>query len=520
MKVFNKWRLLFLVFAAVYGALLSLSLGYMAIQWDEMPHLYGGLLLAHGQSQAYISTYGYYPPLFDILTAGYFQIFGASVTSGRLLAMTFSLLSTWIVFEFASRTYGQKTGLISSILLGSMPGFFWLSRVAMLETTLIFFFSLALFFFFSWMRFDKNKTLIFCGLALGVGFLAKYQILVAALIMAVALLLLSWKKSRKKVPKFLLIAVIAILVVIPWFLVLSQNGLGRLGEILYVVQEGGQDRAIYSTRFPAPIFYLIELTWPFPDIPVHPVSILVYILGLFGLGLWAYRRKTEDKFFLTWFIVIYVFFSLIPNKQWRYAVPLFPVLAISAASLMIFVYSKAAEALKRGQVSLNKKRLVKVVAGVFVVFAVTAVVYSGIESYQMVERDQINLPLQEATAYVADHINQNESIMVLCAINRFNLDMVKFYLQTDKFRQNPVFQYPEMPVDAFTPTFEVNELITLCGEHNVKYVFLYEYGRTFPYFNSTLTTQNVYTQLQNSGRFTYETFFGSSPRSIYILSFA
>jgi hypothetical protein len=98
--------------------------------------------------------------------------------------------------------------------------------------------------------------------------------------------------------------------------------------------------------------------------------------------------------------------------------------------------------------------------------------------------------------------------------------MVKFHLQVNENKQNPVFQYPEMPVDAFAPTFEVNVLISMCEEHNVKYLLLYEYGRTFPYFNSTLTTQNVYTELQNSGRFTYETFFGSSPRSIYLLSFA
>ena len=139
----------------------------------------------------------------------------------------------------------------------------------------------------------------------------------------------------------------------------------------------------------------------------------------------------------------------------------------------------------------------------------------------MVERDQINLPLQEATAYVADHIGQNESIMVLCAVNRFNLDMVKFYLQADEFRQNPVFQYPEMPVDAFTPTFDVNELISMCEEHGVKYLILYEYGATFPYFNSTLTSFQVFKVLFDSGRFVYEnrSIFGNSPRTISILTF-
>jgi hypothetical protein len=41
------------------------------------------------------------------------------------------------------------------------------------------------------------------------------------------------------------------------------------------------------------------------------------------LGLFAYRRRKQDIFFLTWFIVMYVFFT-IPNRQWRYVTPLFP----------------------------------------------------------------------------------------------------------------------------------------------------------------------------------------------------
>ncbi|HEX9863106.1 MAG TPA: glycosyltransferase family 39 protein, partial [Candidatus Bathyarchaeia archaeon] len=144
----------------------------MSIQWDEIPHLYGGLLLTRGQSQQYVATYGYYPPVYDLLTAVFFNVFGVSAAPGRLVAVMFSLLSVWIVFEFANRTYGPKIALVASILLGVMPGFFWVSRINMLETMLVFFFSLTLLFFFSWVRFNQNKTLLLCGLALGVGFLA------------------------------------------------------------------------------------------------------------------------------------------------------------------------------------------------------------------------------------------------------------------------------------------------------------------------------------------------------------
>src|SRR3990170_2846443 len=148
----NKWRLAFLVFAVIYAFFMMLDLSFMAIQWDEITHLNGGLLLLRGQFQDYFAFNAFYPPMFDIVTTGFFSIAGVSVFAGRLVSVRFALLSLWIVFETANRMYGRKIALISSILLGLMPGFFWLSRVAMIETMLVFFFTASMFFFFNWIR--------------------------------------------------------------------------------------------------------------------------------------------------------------------------------------------------------------------------------------------------------------------------------------------------------------------------------------------------------------------------------
>ena len=78
-----------------------------------------------------------------------------------------------------------------------MPGFFWLSRVTMLETMLIFFFTLVMFAFYTWLSKDNsNRALVFSGLALGIGILAKYQIVVAALAMLLSILFLGRKRLK------------------------------------------------------------------------------------------------------------------------------------------------------------------------------------------------------------------------------------------------------------------------------------------------------------------------------------
>jgi 4-amino-4-deoxy-L-arabinose transferase-like glycosyltransferase len=513
--VFNKWRLMLLVFLVVYGILL-VNFGSVAIQWDEMPHLRGAQVLAQGRLNEYISTYGYYPPLYDLVTSGFFKLLGMTVHAGRLAAATFALLAVWIVFEFAYRTYGPKNALISAILLGSMPGFFLISHFAMLETMLVFFFSLTMFFFLSWIRVDRNKALILAGLTLGIGFLAKYEILVAGIVMIGIILVLFRKQLSTRFSRFWLLVLVAILVAVPWLLII---GSGKASELLYAIQVGGEDRAAYSTRFPLPVFYLIEMTWPYGS--THPIFLTVFALGLIGLGLWGYRRKTEDKFFLTWFIIVYVFFTLlIPNKNWRYVMPLFPVLAISAAGLVTFLYDKIHIAWNSTKMSPNRRLFLKFSAAVLVAFTVVSMAYSFYDGYEFVARYQISIPVDQATNFVSSRLSQGQSVVVLCASNSFSVDVVKFYLEATWPQSDNVWQYPKLAIDAFTPEFDVNELTSLCEEKDAKYLLLYEYGGSFPYFNSTLTTQKIFEMVVNSGRFTYVTSFGESPTRIFILTFA
>ena len=511
----NKWRLALLVFIIVYAVFL-LGSGFMVIQWDEMSHLRGGQLLVQGRFPEYVSTYGYYPPLYDLVTGGYFGLFGVSAEAGRLAAVTFALLSVWLVFELANRTYGPKVALISSALLASMPGFFWASKFALLESMLVFFFSLTLFFFLSWVKEDKNKALILTGVTFGLGVLAKYQVIVAGLVMVVFILVFFRKRLLAKFRKFWVLALIAILIVTPWLLLI---GVGKGNDLLYAIAEGGEDRPAYGSRFPLPVFYLVEMTWPYDN--THPIFLPLFILGLLGLVLWAFRRKPEDKFFLTWFIVVYVFFTLlIPNKQWRYVIPLFPVLAISAAGFVAFVYGKLRGSWQSISATVNRKRLVKLCAAALAVFTVTAVTYNFYDGYQWTTRYQIHIPIDEATNFAAARLNPNESIGVLCASNSFSDDMVGFYLEANGSIRNKVWQYPQRAVDAFKPDFNVTDLISLCENRTARFVLLYEYGATFPYFDSTLTMHEVYKMLLDSGRFIYVDMFGESPRTISILSFA
>jgi len=529
---------LFLIF--VIGGVQGLS--NMSIQWDEVTHLNGGALLLRGNTQTYFNLSAFYPPMYDLVTMIFFGIAGISVFTGRFVSVVFSLLSIYAVFEFTRRIYSVKNAFAASVLLAVMPGYIWLSRVAMIETMLLFFFTVSALFFFLWIREDKTKFLLLSGLALGLGVLTKYQTIVLAVAMLTSLVVLARGYLRKKLRKFLLLIVIALAVIVPWVLVSYQLYASKmLEQWLYALNVGNPDKALYSTglgRFPewydasptwfrVPVFYLLEMAMPYfrsypnPS-PIHPISIILYSMGLAGLALLAWRRKPADKHLLIWFFVVYVFFTIIPNREWRYMISVFPVLALSASTLLIYTLGRAQKIWRKPQSSIKKKLIVQVASVILAVIALIGTLYSVAEAVNWVANEQLMLPLEDVTAYVAKRIAPSENVLVLMPFNVFGAGMIQFHFYSHPSVNAQVYQYPANPVDTYTPTFNLTELIVLCQQNNVKYVLVDEYGGAdYHYFNTTLNFADVNATLTSSERFKLEPVsFWQEPARIFIFTFS
>jgi 4-amino-4-deoxy-L-arabinose transferase-like glycosyltransferase len=502
--------------------LVTLNLSNIPLQWDELNHFNGAILLIRGQIWQYAAINSFYPPLYNLVTVAYFTIAGASVLTGRLVTVTFSLLSIFIVYKIARELYSEKTALVSCVLFAVMPGIVWLSSMAMIETMLLFFFCLSMLFFFRWLKTNRERDLTLSIAALVVGIAVKYQILVVAPIIMVVSVLVLGKSSflKAQAEKFIhskRLWIGILLAVLGAFLFYELYASGLLNMWIYALQVGNNGQTVYSNRFPAPIFYLIEMVWPYSD--QHPISLLLYGLGLVGLAFFAYRRKPQDKFLLVWFIVIYVVFTLISNKQWRYVTPLFPVLVISATALVTSALGKAQKTWQSAKSSFAKIRLAKFAAALLIVFTATGVFYSSMNAYSWAGQGQPHIPIQQAGTYAASAVQANKSVLVLCPYNLFNRDMVWFYLNSKDPSQTLVFQYPLLAVDAYEPKFNAADLVDFCEVNGTGIVMLYEYGGTMKYFNSRLTAQVVYSMLNQSGRFTLKDTFGGAPDRIFVMSF-
>jgi 4-amino-4-deoxy-L-arabinose transferase-like glycosyltransferase len=517
----DRWRILLLIFAVVYGVLLSINLADSAVQWDEVNHLTGGLLLIRGDMTQYFLTSSFYPPMYNLVTAAYFAVAGASVFAVRFVAVTFAVLSVVGVFEVAKQMYGSKTGLLAAVFFAVIPGVVWLSRMALIETLMIFVFVACMLFFYRWILTSRRTDLIISVAAFIVGAVTKYQLLVLIPIAVLVGMLVFGKRSFLKTQivrifKFPRLIATAVLVGIAVFAFYELYELGAIQLMWYAIQTGTAERALTSSSYPAPIFYLVEMTsGPYG---IHPIALVPYLVGLAGIVLLAWKRKTPDKFLLIWFFTVYVVFSIIPNKDWRYGVLLFPVLAVAAANLLVTAFGFAQRTWRLPKISVTKKRLAQISACLLVAFTVGALYSSCVEAQKWVATAPPPIPVAQAVAFVQTSLGPNQSVAVALPVNRFNDYLVWFYLNAKAPSSNRVWLYPEQAADAYTPNFNITQFITLCQENNARFVLLYE-DSGFTYFNSNITSNDICVQLNATGLFALQQNVGVAPERIFVYSF-
>jgi hypothetical protein len=216
---------------------------------------------------------------------------------------------------------------------------------------------------------------------------------------------------------------------------------------------------------------------------------------------------------------VYIIFTIIPNRDWRYVTPIFPVLAISAAALLTSTLGKMQKTWKKQKTSLTRKRIAKFAAGVLAAIVFVGIFYSIADNFYWTKSDQFQVPIQEATIYAAQTLNPNQSLAVVCPLNLINDDMVWFYLNLQAPSESRVWQYPQQASDAYTPNFNVTEFMNLCQRNNTKYVLIYENNKN-RYFESDLTPDDIITILNTTGRFAIQLTFGFAPKRIFVFSFS
>ncbi len=257
------------------------------------------------------------PPMYYWLVAAAFKVFGYSEFAARFPAALMGALTAFMLYFSVTKLFNERAGFWSSLILTSCIQFFYLSKAAVTDTSLLFFMTGALLSFM-----HKKYWLMYVCMGFATLVKGPIGIVFPGIIIFLYLLLMGQLKEifRMHVLRGLLVY---LLVAGPWYyLMYTVHGMEFINTFL-----GFHN----VTRFTTPEHASRVTFWYyFP----------VVILGLFpwtGLLIQSVKASISDSriddmrllvFMHVWWVFVFIFFTVCKTKLVSYILPMFPALAI------------------------------------------------------------------------------------------------------------------------------------------------------------------------------------------------
>lgn len=167
----------------------------LSVHPDELTYsFYSFSILAHNWCWPTEFMLGH-PPLVPYLLAILTYLFGGSLEVLRIVPIFFSSMTVVVIYFLGKELFNRKVGVLSAILLCFCSYHILYGKTLMLESTIIFFIFLSLYFFWKAYNEEKLRYAIAAGIFLGLATDTKY---VSLLMYPVIILFVLWTKKRWK----------------------------------------------------------------------------------------------------------------------------------------------------------------------------------------------------------------------------------------------------------------------------------------------------------------------------------
>ena len=286
---------------------------YNDVWWDSAVYIgMGKYIYSLGNAGLWESS----RPIIWPLLLGFLWKIGLNVVSaGRVMEILFGGLCILFTYLIGKRLFDEKTGLLSSIFLALSPTFFFFDGVMLTEIVSTFFVLVAIYFFI-------DKKYFMSGALIGISFMTRFLQVFVLISVFLAILMHSTQKNIKNLKKVMM----GFLLVIMPFLTLNQifynNALYPFLQQIFLSSNSG-----WSNQYPIS-YYFIELF----------KENFLYLFSIVGLILVFKRSNLNKTLIAATFIVFFIFFNSIKQKEMRFLIVLLPYMYLFVSfSLLHFL---------------------------------------------------------------------------------------------------------------------------------------------------------------------------------------
>lgn len=365
-------------------------------------------------------------PLYTYLTTPLVAIFGLTVFAVRLPNAILGSFAVVVVYFLAKKLFGEKVGLMASLLLAISPWHIALSRGAFEANLTTFFLPLGIFLFLSNLRTPRSLGVVGSALIFGLNLFSYHTARILTPLIVFYLIYRNWGIVKNKIILFLTIFGVSLLTAVYFYFIggsrLASSGIFDLpfGDGRYLARLAGEPSVIARLLYNRPIFIVEQflrsyLSYFSPQflftqgagegtygmVPGFGVIYLIEFIFLAGFIIKAIKEKSLNFGFLIFWILV----SPIPASLTKG-----PGYAANRAAFMLPALEIASAI---GAVYLAKRYLIY---GYVAVLAISLVLFA--EKYLVVQSTAQAPAMLYGRELALDYVFKNESLYKKIIISR------------------------------------------------------------------------------------------------------
>ena len=422
------------------------GLGDLAFNNDEA--IYAGQaasLANYSEYQEQFSIFRAHPLLLQFMISIAFYFFGVHEFTARIVPMLLSCGIVVISYFIAKYLYNQQTAIISSIIISLLPYHISISKQALVDVSMSFFFALDLLLIILYYR--KNTVLLLYGIGITTGlcFLSKEIGIISFAISILSLIII----KRKVIFKNILVVTLSFIVVAsPYWISFITLEEARKSILEYIEWQSSRPANHNS------IYYFQIITSEILGYVLTSLLLLAYVYVIFSRRNWKFSQVLLP---FLWIPIPLIFLQMISVKGYHFLFSITPFLVIFSISF-----------LSRDWIRKVSKKEILVIGIIPLALISNNYIINGyflFISHNPVLGSESLFHMKDAAMWIKENTPNNSTILTLYT---HMSNIIKFYSQRDSIaiqsNNNPSYQKIEnidMPILAKKINYIVYEKIQI-----------------------------------------------------------
>ena len=299
------------------------DLGKLAFNNDEA--IYAGQaasLANYSEYQEQFSIFRAHPLLLQFMISISFYFFGINEFTARIVPVFLSCGIVVISYFIAKFLYNQQTAIISSIILGLLPYHVAISKQALVDVSMAFFFVLNLLLMLLYYR--KNTILLLYGIGItaGLSFLSKEVGIISFAISIISLIIINKKIKFKNI---LVVVLSFIFITSPYWISFITLEEARESLLDYIAWQSSRPANHDS------LYYFLTISTDVLGYVLTLLLVIVYIYLMFSRRNWNFSNIVLP---FLWIAIPFFFFQVLSVKGYHFLFSITPFLVIFAISFL------------------------------------------------------------------------------------------------------------------------------------------------------------------------------------------